>query len=270
MFSIPSIVQSSLKNEISDLPPSDTVLLTMRRCGAILDVGIGFCDEKEMYCGRMDVQSLLNGVGNVRFFSVPTVRLLHDISVFTGKNCDLMRICPVEFATNLMWTTDNQLRLVSHIRLGLEATDEEYVLNWNTDDSSHHHVHFPDEMLIDFIWNVLSLGLCTQESMEAFLRPSPRKRARPVYLLDHDSTKVLEAKGVHEKFDSDELKDTREFFQRGVAILKSLTMIGGVSGGVSDGMSGVSGVNGMNRSVLDLPVDPTFLDGISMDDFPLE
>ena len=260
MFSIPSIVQSSLKNEISDLSPSDTVLLTMRRCGAILEVGIALCDEKEMYCGRMDVQSLLNGVGNVRFFSVPTVRLLHDISVFTGKNCDLMRICPVEFATNLMWTAENELRLVSNIRLGLEATDEEeYVLNWNTDESSHRPKHFPDDMLIDFIWNVLSLGLCTQESMQAFLRPSPRKRGRPVYLLDHDSTKVLEAKGVHEKFDSDELKDTREFFQQGVAILKSLTMIGGMSG-----------VNSMNGSIFDVPNDPTFLDTISMDDFPLE
>ena len=124
-----------------------------------------------------------------------------------------------EYATNITWRR-GKIELVTIKYIGMELLpDQEMVLEILTDDG------VPSDDFMEFIYNVLHLGLRDAAAIKAFagLKCDPQFRA---FLLDEEDVQKLTEKGIHEAYTASVLKDTLELMQ---AITDTMKHVFGMS-----------------------------------------
>jgi hypothetical protein len=100
-------------------------------------------------------------------------------------------VFPIEFATNMKKNADGSISLLSNKRMCLDV--HEYIeirMDWTQNG-------MPDDMLLDFLWNVMHLKLRSSRQIIAFV--SDTTDDRDEYLLSEDNVTDLIQNGKHVK-----------------------------------------------------------------------
>ena len=124
-----------------------------------------------------------------------------------------------EYATNITWRM-GKIELVTIKYIGMELLpDQEMVLEILTDEG------VPSDDFMEFMYNVLHLGLRDAAAIKAFagLKCDPQFRA---FLLGEEDVQKLTEKGIHEAYTASVLKDTLELMQ---AITDTMKHVFGMS-----------------------------------------
>jgi hypothetical protein len=117
-----------------------------------------------------------------------------------------------EYATNMSWS-NGTLNLVTTKYVGMEVLPGTETI---MDDAPS-----PSDALIDFLFNVLRLKLCTVKDIQEFVNQDVFRRAK-AYLLSDDDVRTLVAQGIHERFDDEAIADSMMVVQECEKTMRAL------------------------------------------------
>lgn len=163
-----------------------SIKLTCHVCSSLIKQGQHY-HQGDTYIGRRTVGSMLGCYHVVGTSALRTVRpgVMDMWMTKTELEGRMPTSFPPEFATNIR-KVNGEIFLISTARLCVEDQDIPMVLNWSTQS------FLPDHMLVDFVWNVLALGLKSVYEILQFVFVSSDGM-----LLSDDDVRVLMSRGTH-------------------------------------------------------------------------